>query len=398
MNLFWYEATNADGVRLTGEIEAETVAAAVQLLVQQGLSLRAIQQVPVEAIRERASSAEFDARISKLVERKGEWLPALRAMADELPAGGVRNEMQRLISEIEGEVTVSEFLSSRYAAMLLPLLASGLDASDNSVPTEHSTDSAHRFHDWLSVLSKQIEDRVRRRNAWVYPTVLIVLVSLAAAACLVLIVPIFKAMFIDFGLSLPAPTLLAITLSDQLTIYWQRTLVVLALLVIVTIATVSLFRSYSVANRLFGRFAAGTTSNLAAMSAFTSALAELLILKAPIPVAIRYAGTISHHPYFKQLSEQFAADACQPAKLRQSLSAERWPPLLIEALRSGEAGEPNVRMLRALASVYSDRIGARIDIGSDLLPAIATFFIGITVAYFIIALFMPLVSLVTALS
>ncbi len=388
MNRFTYTASTSNGDLVAGEISAETIAHAAHELESQGLTIRAIETIPLERIRADEELAEFHRHLDDLLSSKSRWLPALTAMTNELPAGGVKTEMQRLVQRISIEMTTAEFLASRDANSLLPLLAAGL----------HSDANAHCIHDWLDSVSQQIERRVRRRQALIYPLVLLGLAFSVLALFAIFLVPVFKAMFTEFGLTLPAPTTLAIALSDQLIIHYKRTLIALLCSGLGVYAFVYVWRRYALTNRIFGRLVSGTSANLSAMSAFTSMLAELLSFKAPLPVALRIAGQSCQHRYFEDASLRLATEFSGQLATGYSSAARKMPPLVLHALQCGENSRPNIRLLRELSRVYSERLSARLNLVADVFPVLVTFCIGLAVGFIVIALFMPLVSLVTALS
>ena len=185
MNRYTYSANSVDGKIVAGEISAETIANAAHELELQGLAIRSIEIIPIERVQADEELSEFHRRLDELLSAKSRWLPALTAMTDELPAGGVKTEMQRLVQRIAADMTATEFLASRDASSLLPLFAVRLQ----------SNASSHRIYDWLDSVSQQVERRVRRRQALIYPLVLLALAFSVLALFAILLVPIFKAMF-----------------------------------------------------------------------------------------------------------------------------------------------------------------------------------------------------------
>ena len=71
---------------------------------------------------------------------------------------------------------------------------------------------------------------------------------------------------------------------------------------------------------------------------------------------------------------------------------------MIRALEPEPGGQPNVALLRELSAIYGDRAGQRIDWTTGAITQFAILAIGIAVGFVVIAMFSPLVSLVSALS
>ena len=71
---------------------------------------------------------------------------------------------------------------------------------------------------------------------------------------------------------------------------------------------------------------------------------------------------------------------------------------LLYALSAGTDGGPSIPLLRQLAAIYSDRSRNRSQLSSGFNSSIMVAVIGALVGFVILALFMPLFSLITALS
>ncbi len=62
------------------------------------------------------------------MERRGDWVPALRAMVEEMPPGSDKRETAKLVRRLEQDFDLESFLGSPDVATILPLLTSGSEA------------------------------------------------------------------------------------------------------------------------------------------------------------------------------------------------------------------------------------------------------------------------------
>jgi type IV pilus assembly protein PilC len=135
------------------------------------------------------------------------------------------------------------------------------------------------------------------------------------------------------------------------------------------------------------------------MSSLTRQLAELLSIDVSLPDALWIAGQSCQHYHFKNVAEQLARQAHGSlVPLRESPVAHNLPANVIRALEAGPGGKPNLTLLRELSVIYGDRANERVDWSSGAIAQFAIIFLGITVGFVVIALFSPLVSLVSSLS
>ena len=234
---------------------------------------------------------------------------------------------------------------------------------------------------------------------WAYPLLLLFMCLTILMVFSVWLIQIFREMFEEFGLSLPAPTQIAIWFTDQLTVHALRTVLVSIVSLAILIPIVRLWRGRALTNRLFGRVVAGTSSNLRAMSRLIATLAELLQLGAPVPDAIRMAGDTCGHAMYQNSTLRLASMISNGATRLDDVRAETsLPRLLLRALFAGPSSTPNIALLRELAVMYEARAASRGEILSTVFPAIAVLLVGAFVGFVFIVLFMPLVSMVTSLA
>ncbi len=334
--------------------------------------------------------ARFHQQVEQLLEHRMEWLPALDAATAELPTIGIRRDVQKFLLPLRKEYTADQFLADRDALLLLPLLARG--ASD-----EQPRESAMR--NWLLLISERYSMRVRRRNAFVYPIILALLSILVFLFVSVFLFPTFRRLFSEQEIRLPSITQSTFWYADQLTIHFARTAVYVAIVAALTYFAVRLWRSQAMTHRIFGRFVSGRTANLFAMSSLISTLAELLNLKAPLPLAMEIAGRCSRHAFYDDAAKQIAkAIQSKLDAATQPIAITRMPPLLLYALRADRDGSPSIPLLRELASLYSDRARARTDWIFAGIPSVAIFVVGMFIANIVIVLFLPMIEMITTLS
>jgi type IV pilus assembly protein PilC len=150
--------------------------------------------------------------------------------------------------------------------------------------------------------------------------------------------------------------------------------------------------------RLFGSAVSGNSSNVSAMSSLTGQLAELLQIGVSRPDAIWIAGHGCENYYFKKAAEQLARDAySQDRPLSDSPAARTFPANVILALDVGD-GRPSIGLLRELSAMYAQRVYRRVDWSTGAVAQISIVLLGAIVAFLVIALFLPLVTLISGLS
>ncbi len=393
MPFFYYEACETSGhpqsgVLEAGNLEASHLAAAVVQLEARGLTVITISLVDPQRAREAKQSQAFHGRLSASLANRWQWLPALESMANELPPCAARWETEKLVQRLSQDMTSEQFLSDPATVRLLPLVAN----------EEGAKLDVSRFREWLHAVFRSQETRSRRRKIWIYPLVLTLLVAAILVGFANFIIPVFREMYSEFGLLLPAPTLLTFWMAEQVSLFWLRTLLAVIACAVLAIPMIWLWRKYALTNRLFGRLVAGTESNMRAMAKLISTLAELLNMGAPMNEALPVAGRASRHAVFEKAAKDLAHQSLDAQALGAEGYALRLPPTLLLALQVPPGVQPNVALLRELAKVYSDRAQSRRNVLASSFPAMGVVILGVFVGFVLLSLFMPLVSMVTSLA
>ena len=392
MSKYFFEAIDSDGRRAAGSIEAESIAAASRALEQQGLNLITIhlddeaEKSKIEA--EAHSRLEFKVRIEQALQLRHEWLPAFRAFCDDLPSGSAKNATSQLLTTLEAKLDADSLLKHTHASALLPLL---------SLQKQRTFDS-ERLVDWLAAVQFVEQQKRKKRRAFAYPALLIGLAAAVTVFLAAFVVPIFKDMFEEFGIQIPPPTLFVIRISELLTKQQGfLTLAVLAGSLLLLISIVIGWRKLALTNRMLQGFVSGTTNNLQAMSTLSGTLGELLRFGAPVPDALGIAGVHCRHRSFEQLANRLGRDLSAGISIRESKACRQLPPLLIHAIELSQDNSPGIELLSQLNSIYRERAQSRIDWFAAMLPASAMVVVGLVVGFVTVALFLPLVSLVSSL-
>ncbi len=99
---FSYQATLLDGQRVSGELSAESLANAIAELESRGLMVESIRLSSIQKLQSHSESLREPSRPTQAlplehhfavaVERKEILVPALTALADEMPSGRGRRE------------------------------------------------------------------------------------------------------------------------------------------------------------------------------------------------------------------------------------------------------------------------------------------------------------------
>jgi type IV pilus assembly protein PilC len=377
MPQFHYQAVDDQQHRAEGEIEAATVQDAIAQLESRGLivesiavaGLRASIGAPLPKTAPPAVAAEL--QMASVLQAARPLIPALRAYADEMPAGRRRHELVRICSLLESNDAAS--IAARWKRLpeyWIPLLSAAAATNDPSRVLREFLDEAERAQAL----------RIQWRRMLAYPAVVI---ALALAVLLFLsfaVIPIFRELFNDFGLRLPGLTQLVLNVAQFLTHPWWLTPAALVLLLVALFA----FRHWTSpthGTNPLGNWYDRTFRRSSVMSRFARFIAELLQAGVEPSVALPLAAETSGLP---EVGEGRVGGP------RSSLIAYAVSHDMPEATRT--------RLLKEVSNCFADQSRRRASVVQGLFGPLAVCFVGGCVLMVVLALFLPLVTLINNLS
>ena len=399
---FRYQARNLDGELISGEVAAENVQNAITLLEGKGWIIQSIglaapeltapsfestNSVDVSPCRQRIEQEVLQMHIGRVLKSGKVIVPALRAFIEELPLGRRRRQINSVCQILEQEDATE---ASRAVASLpdywIPLLGAVASANDPARVIREFLDESQR------------SERLRRqwRVALAYPLIISCVSALVMTFFSFLVIPVFRDIFYDFDVHLPAVTTAVLALADSIT----SGRVVVWLAVLAAIVVLALKARHWLPKPLrawFGDRFPWPFGRSAAMARFSRFMADLIEAGLSIPDSLRVAGFTTYGRLRRAAWR--LADAIE-SKADRSLpkSCQHMTATMLYALQSDLATTSCIRLLRGISSNYADRAQSRLSWTCGIIEPIIICLIGIFVGGIVVALFLPLVNLVSSLT
>lgn len=257
----------------------------------------------------------------------------------------------------------------------------------------------------LSRLAEFQEKALKVKNkvaaALVYPVIVLLLAVAILTFLLIFIVPKFETIFHDMlgDKPLPAITLFVIGVSDFMQKHWTVLLGVV----------VGVFGAYKFAARtragravidkiklrapLFGDLIRKTS-----ISRFSRTLGTLVTSGVPILQALEITRETAGNTVIARAISQVHDSVKEGETIVQPLEASRaFPPMVISMIDVGEETGQLPEMLLKIAEVYDDEVDNSVAALTSLLEPIMIVFLAVVVGTIVIALFMPLISIISGL-
>ena len=233
--------------------------------------------------------------------------------------------------------------------------------------------------------------------AMFYPVAVITVAIVILAVLMIFVVPKFKDIFKDMlpGKDLPAFTNFVLSISDAI----ANNFIVTFLVVAVVVAGIMAFIRTRLGRRLFDKFqmnmpALGPVISKVAISRFTRTLGTLVSSGVPILQALTIVKETSGNVIVASAVAAVHESVKEGETITAPLEASGvFPPMVISMVDVGEQTGALPEMLMKIADNFDEEVDNAVAAMTSLLEPIMIVFLAVIVGSIVIALFLPLITL-----
>lgn len=441
MPTFQFEAMDATGAEIKDVIDAPTEEEAQATIRQMGYF---VTKINVKKIRKKAETASakkknrgfvfggvsskelttFTRQLSILQDAGLPIVRSLRILAEQGKPGRLKYSLEDTVEEIEGGSTLSEAMAKSpkcFDRLYVNMIKAGEAGGALELILQRLAD----FKERAESLKRKVQ------GAMIYPVVVIGVAVIILTGIMIWIVPSFRDIFTEFGLELPAMTEMLVSVSNWVGDYWY----LIPGIPVAIVLFVKLLRKfkhgrigwdqYILKVPVFGQLVEKNTLARTARTLGTLIASGVPILEAlnitrdtsgnavfenmfqKISDAIREGEAIAKpmkenaipgfHPvtfFFWITSMPVIGGLLYLLKMRQPIVDD----LVVNMVDVGEETGELDTMLYKIADVYDEMVAVLTDALTKLLEPLLVIFLGVAVGFIVVALFIPLVSLIENLS
>ncbi|MGH7937651.1 MAG: type II secretion system F family protein, partial [Chthoniobacterales bacterium] len=336
----------------------------------------------------------FTRQLATLIDAGLPLLRGLNVLAKQERDLVLRNTINQLAESVQGGSTFSEGLA-QHPRIFNKLYINMVKAGELGGVLELALARLAEFQE----KAQKVKNKVV--SAMIYPAIVLCLAIVIMAFLLVFIVPRFEAIFHDMlgDKPLPGITRFVIGVSNGVKDHW---LVLLGVVVAVVAAykfIVRTTRGRAVIDRMKLRAPLfGDLVRKSAISRFARTLGTLVTSGVPILQALNITRETAGNVVIANAITQIHDSVKEGESIVQPLEASAaFPPMVISMIDVGEETGRLPEMLLKIAEVYDDEVDNSVAGLTSMLEPIMIVFLALVVGTIVIALFMPLISIIGGL-
>jgi len=395
MATFTWTGRNKQGSLQKGQMNAKNREEVIGILRKQNILLTSIQQqksgllqMEIPGLGGGISDKDivvFTRQFATMIDAGLPLVQCLEILGSQTDNKTLSKTIEEVRQDVEGGSTYADALK-KHPKVFDELYVSMVSAGEAGGILDTILSRLAKHMEKVMKLKKQI------KSAMFYPATIVGVAVVVISVLMVWVIPTFAKMFVDFGGTLPAPTVIVIAASNfmQSNILW-----------LIGGAIGAYFGlKYLYKNEKGRRFidamilkspVFGDIVRKAAVAKFTRTLGTLISSGVPILDGL---GTIA-----KTSGNKVIEDAILVA--RQSISEGKtvaeplektkvFPPMVVQMISVGEATGALDAMLAKIADFYDDEVDSAVATLTSLLEPIMMVFLGVVIGFIVIAMYLPI--------
>lgn len=245
-------------------------------------------------------------------------------------------------------------------------------------------------------IEKNVKLKAAVKSALIYPVVVVCVAILIVALIMWKVIPTFASLFAGLGAKLPMPTRVVIAISNFLGSWWW-------LIGITIVAAVIAIRSYyatpggryNLDKLLLNLPILGTVLKKIAVARFCRTLGTLVSSGVPILEGLDITAKTSGNAIVEEAIMKTRKSVEEGKTIVEPLIATKlFPGMVTQMIGVGESTGALDAMLSKIADFYEDEVDEAVANLMSLLEPVIIVFLGTTIGGIVIAMYMPLFSLI----
>ena len=398
MATFKYSARNQQSQIISGKISAESKTAVIEELRKRDLITVKIDEVKDASkstfLQSKKVKADelviFTRQLATMVDAGIPILQGINALQEQTTHPGFK----KVLLNIEADIRHGNSLSAAFgkhpyvfSTLFINLVRVGETGGVLSTVLERVA----------GYMEKSLKLTRKVKSALIYPAVVVSMAIIITIILLVKVVPTFASIYESFDSKLPAMTLLLISISDILKHYLLFILMIIVALVFLLSWWHKTPRGALVIDGALLKMPIfGDLLRKVAISRFSRTLATLIQSGVPILESL----DIVEKTIGNRVLEVVIQDVKNTVRQGESLAgplekSNVFPIMVTRMIAIGEKTGQMEKMLLKIAEFYDDQVDAAVEGLTSIIEPLIIGVLGIVIGFIVIALFMPIMNIVT---
>jgi len=390
MSLFVWQAKNKQGVAQSGELEATNAGTATAILRRRGLLELKVKKKPIEInlFPEKVDEKDISIFFRQLSTMINAGLPLVQCF-ELAERGSEKKAMIKLLKDIrqnlEGGNPLGETLR-KFPKEFDRLTCALVEAGEQGGILDTILLRLCQYKEKALALKAKI------KSAMVYPIAILAVSFIVTSILMIFVIPVFGEMFGDMGAELPAPTQIAMSVSDFFVEFWYM---VVGTPIALVMGIRALYQTpkgrYQLDKLLLSLPVLGDVLRKASVARFCRTFSTLSAAGVPILEALDTVAETSGNMVIEEVILSSKASISQGQTLTAPLEASKIFPIMVTQMISiGEQTGSMEEMLGKIADFYEEEVDTAVNNMQQLMEPVIMAFLGVVIGGLVISMYLPI--------
>ncbi|NPA24200.1 MAG: type II secretion system F family protein [Deltaproteobacteria bacterium] len=395
MQIYKWQATNRQGKKAKGEMEAISDSIVVMNLRKQGFSDIKVKKKPKEIeinlpfLKGRVPDKDVVVFTRQFATMINAGLPIIQCL--EIQSTQQENkEFKKILTAVKEDVEKGETLADalrKHPTVFDPLYCNMVEAGETGGALDIILGRLAFFMEKNMKLKKKV------KGALVYPASVVCVAIIVIAIMMIFVIPSFEKMFTGFGAELPLLTQIIVNISNFMR---SNALLIVAVIFISIVALKKIYQKNDKAHHFFDSMFLkmpifGVLLRKVAVAKFTRTLGTMISSGVPIltslEIVARTAGNVVIEKAIMATRESISQGKTIAEPLMES---GIFPPMVTQMIAVGETTGALDQMLTKIADFYDDEVDAAVSAITSLIEPLLMVFLGGILGTMIVGMYLPI--------
>ena len=404
---FLYKARDSDGNLVQGTMIAESENEVIEILQRRNLLITSVQQIITKKkaapITFKISKIRFSSRVKNddlcifarqlgtLLNAGVPLLRSLSVLGKQISSLPLRSAVEKIKEDIQSGSTLRDALD-KHPRVFTKFWVNLVGTGEASGQLPSVLEQIAQYFESSGELQRKVV------SALIYPAILMTVCTGAILVFVIKIVPVFASMFASFGTELPEVTQFVVTLSDVLRKFANPFIILTPVAIFLLNRLLHTKKGRMFFDKIRLRLPIfGTLFRNIAIANFARGLGTMISSGVPILYALEIVTKTVGNSVIEEALEGVKDSVRDGKSIAEPLETSGiFPPMVVLMVNVGEETGELADMLKHVAVFYEERIAMVVDRLSSLLEPFMLVFMGGLVGFLVVAMFLPIFKLATA--
>lgn len=399
MPIYKWEGKAAKGAIKKGEMEAPSEAAIrIHLRQQNIVPTKVVSKgkefkisLPFKKKVNQRAIAIFTRQLATMIDAGLPLVQSLEILSLQQEGKVFKNIIREIREDVEGGSTFAGALK-KHPATFNELYTNLVVAGEEGGILDTILTRLANYIEKSEALKKKV------KSALIYPATIVGVAVIVVAILMIFVIPVFETLFKSAGQNLPLPTLIVITLSKLIKKYVIILIPALILLFYMARKYYQTQNGRAVIDRLLLKLPVfGPLLRKIAVARFSRTLGTLVSSGVPILDGLTIVSRTSGNKTIETAILNARASIREGETIAEPLNRSKiFPPMVIQMISVGESTGALDNMLSKIAEFYEEEVDIAVANLTSLLEPFLMVFLGVVIGGVVIAMYLPIFQMASA--